>query len=314
MLALPPFEFSYETVSHKNVPDTYNLAMAIPNGKKYCAWFSFDHDGDHLYLLDLNKERKIVKTTVIGAQFDNSLAYGTMLYGAMIPDTNAFIIEDIFIYKGASMKQQTVGERFYYLHDFLENHMPMSSEIVFALPVLWCDVEIPESEIPYQVHHIQYRSLTAIVPYLNVQIIRKPVIDKMVTPISVRKSAARADFSKIQYKYATVFQVTADLQYDIYNLFAYNNVFFNTACIPDYKTSVFMNGLFRKIRENMNIDYIEESDDESDFENTDENRYVDLKKSLFMECIFSAKFKRWIPKRVVGPPTKVVNIHQLCGK
>jgi len=314
MIAIPYFEFSYETVSHKNVPETYNLAMAIPNGKKYCVWFSFDHDGDHLYLLDLNRERKIVKTTSIEARFDNSLAYGTMLYGAMIPDTNSFIIEDVFIYKGAHMKQFTVGERLYYLHDFLENHMPDSSEIVFALPVLWCNDEIPESDIQYNVHHIQYRSLTNIVPYLNVQIVRKPVTDKAVTPISIRKSAARPDFSKIQYKYATVFQVTADLQYDIYNLFAHNNTFFNTAYIPDYNTSVFMNGLFRQIRENTNIDYIEESDDESEFENTDENRFVDLNKTLLMECVFSTKFKRWIPKRVVCPSTKVVNINQLCGK
>ena len=48
--------------------------------------------------------------------------------------------------------------------------------------------------------------------------------------------------------------------------------------IPDYKTSVMLNKIFRKIRENDNLDYIEESDDEDDFQNTEPDKYVDLKK------------------------------------
>jgi hypothetical protein len=72
-----------------------------------------------------------------------------------------------------------------------------------------------------------------------------------------------------------------------------------------------MNGLFRNIRENSNLDYIEESDDEEDFENTREDKYVDLQKSLLMECTFHPKFKRWIPVRVVNNDAKVVPIHKL---
>lgn len=311
---LPPFEFSYETVSHKNVPDMYNLAMAIPSGKKCCVWFSFDHAGEHMFMLDLNKDKKIVKTTKVDATIRHELAYGTLLYGAMIPDTKAFVIEDVFIYKGAPMKALTVSERLYYIHDFLENYMPISADLRFAMPVFWCDVEIPESEIPYAVHHIQYRSLTVIVPYLNVPVNKKPIIDKNVTPTLVQKSTVRPDFSKVQYKCNAVFQVTADTRYDIYNLFAYGDVFYNIAHVPGYKTSVMMNRIFRKIRENENLDYIEESDDDSDFENADCDRYVDLNKRVLMECVFSNKFKRWIPIRLANPGSRIVNISQLCCK
>ena len=314
MLPLPPFEFSYETVSHKNVPDSYNLAMAIPSGKKCCAWFSFDHTGEHMYLLDLNKDKKIVKTTKVCASIHHELAYGTLLYGAMIPDTNAFVIEDVFIYKGASMKTLSVGDRLYYIHDFLENHMPVTGDLIFAMPVFWCDVETPESEIPYAVHHIQHRSLTSIVPYLNVPVNNKPIVDKNVTPTFVQKSTVRPDFGKVQYKSSTVFYVTADTRYDIYNLFVYGDVFYNVAHVPGYKTSVMMNRLFRKIRENENLDYIEESDDDSDFESTDFDRYVDLDKKVLMECVFSNKFKRWVPVRLAIPGSRVVNISQLCHK
>ena len=37
----PQVELSYETISHKKVLPPYNVAVAIPHGKKYYAWFSF---------------------------------------------------------------------------------------------------------------------------------------------------------------------------------------------------------------------------------------------------------------------------------
>lgn len=52
------------------------------------------------------------------------------------------------------------------------------------------------------------------------------------------------------------------------------------AAIPDYKTSVFMNALFRNIKENRSLDALEESDDEDEFENTNIDKFVDLTKKL----------------------------------
>ena len=71
------------------------------------------------------------------------------------------------------------------------------------------------------------------------------------------------------------------------------------AYIPDIKTSIFMNNIFRKIRENKNIDFIEESDEEDNFENTAEDKFVDLKKIVIMECVFHNKFKKWVPVKVL---------------
>ena len=76
-----------------------------------------------------------------------------------------------------------------------------------------------------------------------------------------------------------------------------------------------MNGLFRKIRENRNIDFIEESDDEDDFENTTEDKYVDLTKSYLIECVFNVKFKKWVPVQVIESnrhnSNKIVHISKL---
>lgn len=50
------------------------------------------------------------------------------------------------------------------------------------------------------------------------------------------------------------------------------------ASIPDYKTSVMMNSLFRNIKENKSLDALEESDEEDEFENVNLDKFVNLSK------------------------------------
>jgi len=235
------------------------------------------------------------------------------------------------------------------------NTFRSTKDIVFMLPFMWAtatiknnmnnainhginniteySTTIPEQfngKIPYPIHHIQYRSSSQITPYLNILLNRKlnttstNIISKNTNISNEPKKQSShlfetikliPDFNKTQYKYPTVFQVTADIQFDIYHLFAYGKnkkpVYYNLAYIPNYKSSVFLNGLFRNIRENKNLDYIEESDDEDDFQNTSEDKYVNVDKVLLMECVFHTKFKRWIPLRVVDKYSKVVHMSQL---
>ena len=67
------------------------------------------------------------------------------------------------------------------------------------------------------------------------------------------------------------------------------------AYIPNYKTSIMMNTLLRNVKENENMDALEESDDEEAFENPEEDAALDLAKSVNVLCEYSPKFKKWIP-------------------
>jgi len=329
MKRFPDFELSYETISHKKVSAAYNLCLAIPTGKKMFAWFTFHQDKDICYLLDMNKEKKITKATLTTQCADEKLALGTVIYGSYLQDDNWFVIEELYYYKGVSLKNMKFGEKFQLLKELLSTQA--GGSIKFCLPVMWefkpitaideYPSYIPESisaNIYYPVHHIQYRAIYDIMPNLNVHLNRKilpAVIKKKQSSHTFETIPFTMDINKPQYRYSTVFQVTADIQYDIYHLFAYGKhnspVYYNTAYIPNYKTSVFMNGLFRKIRENKNIDYIEESDDEEDFQNLNEDKYVDLNKVLLIECVFNRKFKRWTPVRVMDKHSKIAHIGQL---
>ena len=59
-----------------------------------------------------------------------------------------------------------------------------------------------------------------------------------------------------------------------------------------------MNTLFRNIKENNNLDALEESDSEEEFENENIDKFVYLDKSYLMLCKFHQKFKKWVPIKV----------------
>ena len=356
MKRFPKIELSYETIPHKKVSSSYNVCLAIPTGKKCYGWFTFYGNKNVCFLADLNREKKITQVQITNAQFHSSLSLGTLVYGTLIEDTNdngvrissIFIIEDIFYYKGIPIRNLFFSEKLGFLQDMLINAIPQTYEsnsevkIGFALPVMWgitqkeefdCEYNIPEKYTQYAgytIHHIQYRCLNDTAPYMNSFSNRKTTITvndainekKWISSGEFRTvsrfvSSLRMDYTKPQYRYSTIFLVSADIQFDIYHLFAYgrnkSTVYYNVAYIPNYKTSVFMNGIFRKIRENQNLDAIEESDDEDDFENIAEDKFVNLEKIVLMECFFHSKFKKWVPNRVVSGFQKVVHISQLVS-
>jgi hypothetical protein len=333
MNRFPKFELSYETISHKKVPESYQACLAIPHGKKAFIWFTFFKNEDVCFFMELGKDKKVTRIKIITNKVSIKLALGTVIYGTIYEDPQIeskviqFIIEDIFFHEGIPLKKLTFGEKLGFIEAFLQNNneIPIDN-IRFSLPVIWKrgleeDTEIPVSlnkTISHPIHHIQHRTLNTISPYLNVLIGRKIGSGTIVEPLSdlfIPPSLPRYEFSKPQYKMSAVFEVKADLQYDIYHLYAYGEkckkIYYGLAYIPNYKTSVFMNGIFRRIRENKNLDAIEESDDEEDFQDSRIDKYVDLKKTVSIECSFNQKFKKWVPKTVVkkGP---IVHIGKLC--
>ena len=110
---------------------------------------------------------------------------------------------------------------------------------------------------------------------------------------------------------SVVFTISPDITNDIYKLHIHSGVngtvFYQNAFIPDYKTSVMMNNYFRIIKENQNLDLLEESDDEEEFENINPDKFVYLNKQLNFECIYNKKFKKWVPIKKTNNK-KIVNL------
>ena len=60
-----------------------------------------------------------------------------------------------------------------------------------------------------------------------------------------------------------------------------------------------MNKLFRKIKENDNLDLLEESDSEDEFEDISDDKYVNMASQYVMNCAYNLKFGLWEPQYVI---------------
>ena len=105
----------------------------------------------------------------------------------------------------------------------------------------------------------------------------------------------------IEFENMKIFLIKPRIEADIYELYLQKNAqleFIDFAFIRDYKTSIFMNTIFRNIKENKNLDTLEESDDEEDFENISPDKYVYLDKIVEINCVYNNRFKKWIPQKL----------------
>ena len=112
--------------------------------------------------------------------------------------------------------------------------------------------------------------------------------------------AQRVPAKHLQQPPQTRFKVKAALAADTYHLYhPVDNKLVGTAVVPTYKSSVLLNSLFRNIKENSNLDLLEESDDETEFENIHLDKFVDLEKTILMECVYLKRFQKWQPMRKI---------------
>lgn len=338
----PDVGLPYEsTVTPTNVTPQYDVYLEIPKAKKYFVWFTYYGDSNVCFLLELNKERAVVSAThSLNVEFDRNLSFGTVLYGSLLEnntiDSNfsqqSFIVEDILMFKGINLNTSFLIEKINYIIEVLK--LIDQSDILFFVvsikkihsPATAVQLPLPVISVPlYPVHHYQYRSFSHKCPYLNSKT-PEPLNVFIETAINAVKPSRNVsqysiitptikNYSKPQYRLKTTFLISAESIYDIYSLFAVDKsgrmAFYDYAYIPNLKSSVYMNNHFRNIKENRNIDYIEESDDEDDFQNMDCNKYVQQQKRLVFDCVFHNKFKRWIPIRLVEGTNRMNSVVQL---
>lgn len=355
----PRFELSYETVSHKKVSSSDSAAIAIAFGRKCFIWYTYQEGGskDACYLIGLDKDKQICSVEQRScATIPNRFCLGTVVYCTIYEppgddglSSKVFIAEDIYYYCGTNLSNLCFGDRIGFLKEFAQKSEPN----MFSLPIIWYLEKGGEynhiissdisSKMGYTAHHIQYREIHRVSPYINVAIPKRSCVAPTIAPAmssakiaqkltastipDIRNKSGKEiptsnivpnfDFSKPTYRYPAVFKVTADPQLDLYHLYAYGGpnatVYCGLAGIQSYKTSVFMNRIFRHIRENDNLDLVEESEDEADFENMDLNKYVNLDVMVPVECIFNQKHKKWIPVRLAEKGERLIHIEKLVA-
>lgn len=302
MSNFPNVELSYEKNLYKKVQHTSDIYITIPKGKKYFAWLTTYKSSPACILLELNKHKNSINSiNIFNSSFNKLLSTGkgTIFYGTLftIKKSQFFNIENVHYFKNQDVSHLNQLKKInlisYILKNHINNSLYTSKNIVFGLPIIETNrtklINIIQT-LPYDIYCVQHRSLTNNYPFKNEKI-------------------------RIEKKFYANLLVKPHLQNDIYEVFSQENqklISQGLMFIPDYKTSVFMNKLFRTIKENYNLDTLEESDDEDEFENTSPDKFVDMDVSHVMNCIYSNKFKYWIPLDITKSP--ITKTSHICVK
>ena len=334
----PNIKLSYENITHKKVYNS-DIILAIPEGRKCFAWFTTYNDKNVCLIMELAENNQIKSIKIVNVCFQKELSYGTILYGTTFYYSHNifFTIEDIFYYKGKNVSRDTWGNKFELFEKLMSESIKQmslnNSFVVFGLPVFsnkLDDFTRKLENIKYRLETIQFRSFQRAnnFQYMSYRsfLIKDKDKDKFAGPFkpNYQNSVSNDRFKTTRppsqndnkKKREVVFRVKPDIVNDIYHLYVNDMnestyIYYDVAYIPDYVTSVMMNRLFRNIKENQNLDALEESDDEEEFENENEDRFVNLEKHYNMVCLYNYKFKKWYPTHLAGNNTKITKQHEL---
>jgi len=253
-----------------------DLYMLVPKGRKYFAWFTYLRGENVCVFMEFNGH-EIMNCVLYNVCCSDDLFYGTILYGTMFKQKQKtfFSVEDIFQYQHKWVYLSPLEKKLSILKTIFQEKLTQVSYtnqcIIMGIPIISDDYSKAVDQIsslPYQIFSILH------------------VFSKKTIRLQQRFIQQDA-----------VFQVEADINNDIYHLYCMKNgtkEIYDTALINDYKTSVLMNQLFRNIKENQNLDTIEESDSEEEFEDTNELKYM-LQAAHRMKCQYLPQFNKWTP-------------------
>lgn len=288
-------------INKLNYADTF---IALPKGRKCILWFTTYLAENIPILLYLDNNYNIVESEIFNVCFDDELTLGkgTILNGVLfkVDGISHFACTDIHYYKGSLIEKTPFKHKLKVIELLFKYNIKQiifnKNTLIIGLPVYNANykelISIVET-LPYSIHAIRLQKLNSIY------------------------HSGLIKYEEKQEVYA-FFNIKATIEDDIYSLYCSDkSESHSIAMIPDYKTSVMMNKLFRNIKENDNLDFLELSDDEDEFEDTREEKYVNLDMTICMKCIYMRRFKKWKPVSVAPKmtrPNKYREIYSLESK
>ena len=329
----PNIKLSYENITYKKVYNSDYL-VAIPEGKKCFAWFTTLNEKNVCFIMKLTINKQITDIKIVNACFSNEIVFGTIIYGTTVYHSNNrfFYIEDIFSYRGVIIERECWGEKLIKINKMLKYDLKQIAYnnyfIIFGLPLI-CDnyheFDNKIKNIPYKIDNIQFKLFDKVNSYLLMSYQnyindneKNNLINndsELINTELINKETNKKEYNNSFKNKECIFLIRPDIQVDVYFLYCLNALseeeYHSIAHIPDYNTSVLMNKLFRNIKENDNLDALEESDDEEEFENENLNKFVYLDKCFKMICKFNHKFKKWVPIKLAEENTKVITTNEL---
>ena len=291
------------------------------------------------------EENEIQKIDIGHAPEDSTYFHGTLISGTLVYPPNSrhqgeneyFVADDMLYHKGLSLTKFTFCERLEYLVSFMKKKTasyPTSNQYEHNdkqikqkkcnLVLAYMRGKNEKTIIPrYVIHHWQSRVFDECQPYQYLRAEPPPQTHSQTQnrpppPTTSQTNSQtqnhRQSSSSSIYNEKVIFKVVPENNWDVYSLYAIDEnqreVLYGNAGIFSYETSQMLNHHFTK-KFPKTLDEIEESDDEDDETKTEKETHKENQTHHLFECVFSAKFRKWVPIYPVAQNKKPVSIHLL---
>lgn len=261
-----------------------NYIRIIPKGIRGFIWFKLHNNKPYCYFI----KNGFKECYSFNCSFDHFLCnnkIGTIIGGTIVTIKNVrfFVSDTIFYHQGEFIKQLDDNNKL--LNDIIKyrtKQLFMTNNDICMMNSIYLQYkDLVKSDLVnnllydiylYKIYN-KNKNKTYTVNVKNIKLHKETTIDKS----------------------EKIFTMKALIDDDIYMLYDDNEKEIGYADVSNYKTSIMLNTIFRTIKENNNLDFIEESDDEDDFENINDDKYVDLNKCVKFKCIYNQKFNLWKP-------------------
>ena len=311
-VTLPPMFQTIELESKDIVHNVADIIMVIPQGTRCLFWFTLYENQPTCFVIEAIYPNRRGKIYPIVASFDKSLCYGkgTLLRGTYVHYNKMQLgaVEDMYYYKGVQIQKQTLHNRLTALQNmfcydisqtrYFTKHSVITMCILLHGNTTPGDVLTTINALPYKVKYAQYRFSNRDNSIVNVptHCLTGKSNNVFYKQNNVNYRNIRVDIENL------VFKVKPDIQNDLSSIHVWTGrrryVYMDTLESKSYDTSVMLNKLFRKIKENANLDALEESDDEEEFEDVRVDKFVKLNASFKMVCEYVPKINKWIPQKL----------------
>lgn len=276
--------------SIENVDASYFILK--PKGKKCILWFTYYEEQLLCILIILNDNNIYNENNLYykyDIQFDKELTFNnTLISGIYIKNNiyNYVIIDNIYNYNllntiifknnfNNNIKNKLI------VYNTVINYINNNNSYKLFIPLIYNDIH----KLYKKINKLNYK-LYAISIYSEIKYLGNFIINNKIS---------------FNSNHITSFKIKSNVKEDIYEMYILNEkneeIFYDYLLVDSYKNSIFMNNLFRNIRENENLDLLEESDDEDNFENISEDKFLNNKEYI-IDCIYNIKFKKWIPQKI----------------
>ena len=328
----------YNQNSNNNIIFDNNAKYFVlkPKGRKGYLWFTY-YEKEMLCILILINNKNIHDSSnefyKIPVNFDNTLCYNNVLLFGYYLVKNINEDNNIHSSKSKSKSKSNNLSKLSFINNKLHYFI---MENVFNYNIYKHEIEAKNYNNTFKNKLALYYIILQDIKCLKNFSIKLPII--LDSSSEVFKLIYNLDYKLYnihvysEYKYLgnynitenkkdeynlTTFKIYPCINQDLYLLYVLNNYkeeFYDYALIDSYKTSIFMNNIFRTIKENKNLDYLEESDDDEEFENINNDKFVNLQKSELIQCSYNIKFKKWIPIKISKEKLIDIKKYPILGK